>query len=352
MKALVLEETGGPLVLKDVPVPQPGPGEALVRVRACGVGLTLAWNRAGRGLGRGDYAPKLPRIIGHEIAGEVVEVGPDAHGFGPGDRVNVYFYLTCGNCRWCNVGREDLCDNHRGYVGQEIDGGLAEYVSLPVRNLCRIPDDLGYVEAAITADAVATPVHVLQARAHVRASETVLVLGAGGGVGIHMVQMAKLLGARVIGVDITAEKTSLATEMGADDVVTAPEGGFADEVRELTAGRGADVVVELVGLPETLDDSYRSLAKGGRLILLGGYDREAKLSIQPMNMVGGEFTVLGSRYCTRQELAEAVDLVTRGRVRPVVTRLCRLDEADEVLRSIERKELAGRACVETFRTDG
>ena len=194
MKALVLEESGGPLIMKDVPVPKPGAGEALVRVRACGVGLTLAWNRLGRGFGRGDSPPKMPRIIGHEIAGDVVEVGPNVNSFKPGDRVNVYFYLTCGDCRWCNVGREDLCDNHYGYVGQQIDGGLGEYVSLSVRNLCHIPPEMSYVDAAVTADAVATPVHVLQERAHVRASETVVVLGAGGGVGIHMVQMAKLLG--------------------------------------------------------------------------------------------------------------------------------------------------------------
>ena len=116
MKALVLEESGGPLTIKDVPVPKTGAGEALLRVHACGVGLTLAWNRLGRGFGRGDSPPKLPRIIGHELAGDVVEVGSNVTSFKQGDRVNVYFYLTCGDCRWCNVGREDLCDNHYGYV--------------------------------------------------------------------------------------------------------------------------------------------------------------------------------------------------------------------------------------------
>src|SRR5712692_3400441 len=114
MKALVLQEPGGPLLLEEVPLPQPGPTEVLVRVRACGLGLTLVWNRNVRGFGGDGAGDKLPRIIGHEIAGDVVECGANVRNFQSGDRVNVYFYLTCGDCRWCNVGREDLCDNHTG----------------------------------------------------------------------------------------------------------------------------------------------------------------------------------------------------------------------------------------------
>lgn len=339
MKALVLKEPGGPLELEDVPVPQPGPGEALVRVRACGLGLTLVWNRKGRGGAR----DKLPRIIGHEIAGDVVESGPGVTNFKPGDRVNVYYYLTCGDCRWCNVGRDDLCDNLAGYVGRQIDGGLAEYVKLPVRNLCHIPAELGYVDAAVTADAIATPVHVLRERAQVKAPETVLIVGAGGGVGIHMVQMAKVLGARVIAVDISAEKLALAKEMGADELINSREVGFDEEARRLTRGRGVDVVVEMVGLTETLEASLRSLGKGGRLVLVGTYDDGAILPLNSRSL-SGELTITGSRYCTRQQLAEAVELVAQGRIRPAVTRICPLEEADEVLRSIERLELSGRAC--------
>ncbi len=161
-----------------------------------------------------------------------------------------------------------------------------------------------------------------------------------------MVQMAKLLGARVIAVDITAEKLVLAKEMGADEAISAPEGGFDEEVRRLTGGRGVDVVVEMVGVPETMEASLHSLGKGGRLIFVGSYDSGAILPLQPRYLVGTEIILTGSRYCTRQQLAEAVELVARGRIRPVVSRICRLEEADEVLRSIERKELAGRACME------
>jgi alcohol dehydrogenase, propanol-preferring len=263
MKALVLKELGGPLMLEDVPMPQPGPGEVLVRVRACGLGLTLVWNRNGRGGGSG----KLPRIIGHEVAGDVTEVGPYVAGFKSGDRVNVYYYLICGNCRWCDRGRDDLCEHQAGVVGRQIDGGLAEYVKLPARNLCHLPPEISYVDAAVTADAIATPVHVLRERAQLRAPDTVLVVGAGGGVGIHMVQMAKVLGAsQVIAVDINAEKLALAKQNGADAIINSLEVSFDAETLRLTEGRGVDVVVEMVGVSDTLERSLRSLGKGGRLV--------------------------------------------------------------------------------------
>ena len=339
MKALVLHELGGPLILEDVPVPRPGPGEVLIRVRACGLGLTLVWNRNGRSGTSG----KLPRIIGHEIAGDVTETGPGVQGFKAGDRVNVYYYLVCGYCRWCKRAREDLCDNQKGHVGRHNDGGLAEYVKLPAINLCQLPPEISYVDAAVTADAIATPVHVLRARADVQPGETVLVVGGGGGVGVHMVQMAKFLGARVIAVDISAEKLALAKQVGADEVINSREQVFDNEVNRITNGVGVDVVVEMVGLPETLEKSANSLGKGGRLVLVGSYDGDAILPLKH-NSLRGEGMVTRSQYCARHELEEAVELVAEGRIRPTVTRICRLEEADAVLQSIERMELAGRAC--------
>ena len=232
-------------------------------MRACGLGLTLVWNRDGRGFGRGGEQDKLPRIIGHEVAGDVVDVGPGVDNFKPGNRVIIYYYLTCGDCRWCDIGREDLCDNHAGYVGRQIDGGLAEYMKLPARNLCHIPPEVSYVDGAVAADAIATPMHVLQERARLRASETVLIVGAGGGVGIHMVQMARALAGRVIAVDISDDKLGLARDVGADETINASKMAFDEEARRLTGGRGVDVVVELVGTSETMKASVRSLGKGG-----------------------------------------------------------------------------------------
>jgi threonine dehydrogenase-like Zn-dependent dehydrogenase len=163
-------------------------------------------------------------------------------------------------------------------------------------------------------------------------------------VGIHMVQMAKVLGAsRVMAVDINAEKLALAKQNGADEIINSREVGFDEEVRRLTEGRGVDVVVEMVGLTETMERSLRSLGTGGRLVLVGTYDGNAVLPVT-QNSLRGECIVTGSRYCARHELAEALELVAQGRIRPAVTRICQLEEADAVLRSIERMELAGRAC--------
>ena len=137
MKALVMREPNGPLIAEEIPIPQPGPDEVLVKVKACGLGLTLVWNRKGRGSTDNALADKLPRVIGHEIAGDVVECGPGVRNFEPGDRVNVFYYLTCGDCRWCNVGREDLCDNHSGYVTGdfvEADTALVEFEPLEDTN--------------------------------------------------------------------------------------------------------------------------------------------------------------------------------------------------------------------------
>lgn len=342
MKAMILHESGGALSMEETPMPQPGPGEVLVRVKACGLGLTLVWNKNDR---VGGINGKLPRIVGHEIAGDVVELGEGVGAFRPDDRVNVYFYLTCGDCRWCNVGREDLCDNYAGVVGSQIDGGLAEYVSLPVRNLSHIPPNLSYVDAAIAADAVATPLHVLRERAKVRPPETVLIVGAGGGVGIHMVQMAKVMGTRVIAVDINDEKLALAKEMGADEVINSSDAPFDEEARRLTGGRGVDAIVELVGRRETIEASIRSLDKGGRVIYVGFYDNQIEVPFSPNYLMTREITFTGSKYCSRQELAEATEMVARGQIKPVVTRTCELEESDEVLQSIQRMELPGRAAV-------
>jgi D-arabinose 1-dehydrogenase-like Zn-dependent alcohol dehydrogenase len=177
-----------------------------------------------------------------------------------------------------------------------------------------------------------------------KAPENVLIVGAGGGVGIHMVQMAKLLGARVIAVDISAEKLALARENGADEVINSREVSFDIAAVQMTGGRGADVVVEMVGLPETMEKSLASLGKAGRLVWVGAYDNDAILPLSHGSL-SGEIVLTGSRYCARSELAEAVELVARASIRPVVSKICQLEEADSVLRSIEQMQLAGRACV-------
>jgi propanol-preferring alcohol dehydrogenase len=340
MKAMVLHARGGALTLEEVALPRVGLGEALVRVQACGAGLTVVHIQQGR-LGK----MTLPRIIGHEVVGEVVEIGEGVSSVQQGDKVLVYFYLTCGHCRWCNNGREDLCAHFQGFVGVHIDGGFAEYLKVPARNLVHLPPELDSAESAIIADAVSTPLHALRERARVRPPEIVLVVGAGGGVGIHAVQMAKLLGAQVIGVDVSDEKLALAKSLGADEVINARAfPAFHEEARRLTAGQGVDVVLEFVCHPDTLQASLRSLGSAGRLIVLG-VSPNMSFPLDASVLVRSEIVVTGSRYVTRQELIEAVELVRQGKITPVVTRTFPLADTNRALDLVERGQMAGRAIV-------
>src|SRR2546430_4442915 len=224
MKAMVLRELAGQLRLTEVPIPVPGPGEVRVRVRATGVGLTVVIMTANPGL-----VTSFPRIPGHEIAGEVVEVGPLVRNVKQGDRVACHFYLTCHACSYCRSGRETLCQDFRGYLGMAADGGYAEFVSVPALNLCKIPEGVSDLEAAVATDALATPLHACREEARIGPGDRVLVVGAGGGVGIHAVQVAKLCGGQVLGADVADDKLEMVKAVGADAVIDARRGDLAQQ---------------------------------------------------------------------------------------------------------------------------
>ena len=336
MKAMVLREFGKPVRLEQRAIPQIGPDEVLIEVKACGTGLTLTHFRYGR-------IPEmtLPRIIGHEVGGVVHEVGPLVNECKPGDRVTVSCYLFCGHCKFCMIGRETLCENLRGLIGVVIDGGYAEYMKVPARNIVHIPDEVGFAEAGITADAVATPWHVAKERAKIMPNDTVLVVGAGGGVGIHMVQVAKCFGARVIGVDVSDEKLEKVKELGTDAVINVTGKNMAEEVRKLTQGRGVDVAIDMVAIKETLESAVDSLAVGGTLVVVGFWP-EVTIELNPSRFVTGELVLTGNRYATRQEIKESLELVKRGIVRPMVLNSFPLEEANEAHRFIDDMKLIGR----------
>jgi alcohol dehydrogenase, propanol-preferring len=191
MKAMVMRDWGEASFPATRPDPEPGLGEAVMRVRAAGVGLTLLNMRAGR------LGGSTPRVMGHELGGDIVAIGAGVKGLSIGDRCTVYFYLTCNRCRWCRGGRETLCEKFGGYVGAHRDGGFADYVCLPAENFLPIPEGLSYEAAAVAADAVNTNWHCTRERAQLSPDDTIMLIGAGGGVGIHGVQVAKLFGVRV-----------------------------------------------------------------------------------------------------------------------------------------------------------
>ena len=342
MKAMLLRGFGRPLELADVPLPKPGPNDVLVRVRACGVGLTVVNLIATPG-----RVTAYPRIPGHEIAGEIVETGSEVRSAKAGERVTAHFYLTCGQCRNCRSGRETLCLAPRGNVGAACDGGYAEYAVLPERNVVRIPDGVSDVEAAVASDAIATPYHACHKEARLGPGDSVLVVGAGGGVGIHMVQMARLCGTRVLAADIGDDKLALARQWGADEVIDGRRGELASQVRALTDGQGADAAIDVVASRQTLEDALKSLAVGGRLVIIGAqpqpvYGEAPRFSVDALDFLHRGLEIHSSRYVTAAEIALTLELVRIRRISPVVTRTFPLDEAETAHELIRSNATSGR----------
>jgi propanol-preferring alcohol dehydrogenase len=342
---MVMEQFGAPLKLKDVPRPKPGPNEALIKVRVCGAGLTVVIMIATPG-----RIKTFPRIPGHEIAGEVVEVGSEVKTIKVGSRVTNHYYLTCGNCRYCRSGRETLCENFRGNVGNGCDGGYAEYCVLPERNLVRIPDGVTDLEAAVASDAIATPYHACHAEAQISPGDNVLIIGAGGGVGIHMVQMARLCGGRVIAAEVGEEKMELAKTMGADEVIDARRGEVAKQARALTGGRGVDAAIDIVGNAQTLQASLESLGPGGRMVIIGSkpasvYGEDPTFKVNPQEFMRQAQEIHGSRYVNNAEIERVLELVKHKKIKAVVSRTFPLEDAEKVHELLRKNAIAGRAAL-------
>ena len=340
MKALVVKEFGGPLILEDVPIPQPKPDEALVRVKACAVDQFDLTIRDGKFA----QAIKPPIILGHEISGVVEAVGSHVTAVSVGDRVNSTLYLTCGKCRYCLTGRETICADFKGYVGIHTPGAYAEYTTIPEVNLVKLPDSISFAHGSVISNAIGTPFHALTKRARLQPNERVIITGAGGGVGIHALQLARMMGAFVMAVDIGEEKLSLARELGADIVFDASTGDFSAAAREWTNSEGADVIIELVGT-KTFDSSIKSLARGGRMVIIGSHTGTT-LTVSPQAMIANEWEILGSRNASKRELVEVVNLVAEGRIKPIVTGMYPLEEAEALHQRLRNQEIIGRVVLE------
>jgi 2-desacetyl-2-hydroxyethyl bacteriochlorophyllide A dehydrogenase len=334
MKAWLLKAYNQPLEPIERDRPMPGRGEVLLKVRACGLCYTDIK------IIKGEIPPPivtLPHVLGHEVAGEVVDTGQGVSGIGIGDLGVVYSYVTCRDCPKCLAGRENICQNLRR-VGFELDGGFSEYLTIPAYNFCPFSKNLKPHKMAILADAIGTPYHALTRLAQVRAGQEVLIVGAGG-LGLHAVQIAKLCGARVFVVDMNPEALSLAKRYGADEIIPSEKAGEA--VTELTAGQGVDAVIEIVGTPETLKWSLPAMKSGGKLILVG-YAPGRPFTLDTMMMHYREYAVMGSRFVTKSGLLELIKLVEQGRIEPVVTKTLPFDQANEALEALRNKSYLGR----------
>ncbi|MGH2457884.1 MAG: zinc-binding dehydrogenase [Chloroflexota bacterium] len=314
MKAAVFHEFGGvdKLRVEGRPDPVPGPTDALVRVRACGVNRLDLMVRSGAT--RVKLA--LPHIGGCEIAGEVVALGDAAStDVRPGQAVAVAPYLFCGRCEYCLAGEETTC--LRGdIVGLSQDGGFAELARVPAANLVALPDGVSYDAGAAVSLATLTAWHMLVTRARLRAGEDVLVLAAGSGIGSAAIQIARLLGARVIATASTAEKRARARELGAQETIDYQNDDLLAEVRRLTNKRGVDVVVEHVGAA-TWEKSVAALARNGRLVTCGTTSgAEGKLDL--WSLFAKQLNLIGCYGGSRAELKTILRLVADGRLTPTI----------------------------------
>jgi propanol-preferring alcohol dehydrogenase len=330
MRAIRLQRTGAPLAEESVPAPAPGPQDVLVRVRAAGICHSDAHYRAG-------VAPaRLPCTPGHEVAGVVEACGAGVSAFRPGDRVCLNYLVTCGECEWCRAGHEQFCVTAE-MIGKDRDGGFAEYVCVPARGVLPLPDAVPFEHGAVLMCSSATALHALN-KARVVAGDTVAVFGAGG-LGVSAIQLARMRGAsEVFAVDVHPRKLALAKSLGATPVDAKAADPVA-EIRRLTAGRGVNAALELIGLPETMRQCVESLAVQGRAALAGLTDRP--FSVSPYrNLLGREAEVIGVSDHLVAELRELIGLAARGELdlSPVVTRTVPLEAAaiNSALDELER----------------
>ena len=325
MRAMVVTEFGRQPMMTDVAKPIPAGDEVLLRVRAAGVCHTDMKIRDGHVPG-----VDLPLTLGHEIAGEVESVGPDVEGVVPGDRGVPYGYVTCGACRFCLAGRTSLCEGLGIRYGFGSVGGYSEYVLVPERLFVRVPDNVTLDKAAVASCSVVTPYHALAKRARLQLGEAAVVIGAGGGVGLHAVQLAHRMGGFVIGVDTDERRRSHVMGQGANVFIVPGEGGFASSVLEATGGQAADVVIDLVASSSTMTEAVASLRPGGRLALVG-YQPAVPFSAPTAEIVFREIEIFGSHWATLTDTVEVMDMIARGILDPIIIREYSLEQAGDAL---------------------
>ncbi len=337
MKAVVINQHGGPEVLQytDVPEPKFKANEVVVEVRACALNHLDVWARGGL---RGIEIP-LPHILGNDVAGVVREVGELVTWVKPEDEVIVQPGVSCGHCRACFEGRDNMCPEY-DIIGYRRDGGYAELVAVPGVNIIVKPKNLKWEEAAALPLVTVTAWHMLVTRANVQPGESVLVHAAGSGVGSLGIQVAKLRGARVIATAGSDEKLAKARELGADEVVNYTREDWAKEVKRLTERAGVDIVVEHTGA-ETWAGSISVLKNNGRLVTCGatsGFDARTDLR----QVFYRHLSILGSFMGSKGELLEALKFVERGQLHAVVDRSLPLAEARRAHELLEDRAQFGK----------
>jgi len=330
MKAVQMIGAGQPLELREIPVPMIGARDILVRVRAAGICHSDVHYRAGRSPVR-----PLPMTLGHEVAGVVEQIGQHVTSISVGDRVCLHYNITCGDCYYCSTGNEQFCPQVL-MLGHYTSGGYAEYIAVPARNAIALPDEIPFEQGATLMCASATAFHALR-KSRLKAGEKVAIIGVGG-LGMSAIQLAKVFGALdVFAVDISEEKLQLAAQYGAIPIHARQVDPVA-EIRRLTNGRGVDVAIELIGLPQTMQQTVRCLGVLGRAVIAGISDRPLEIDTY-RELLGNEAEIIGSNDHLLQELPVLVEMARRKVLDTsrIVTRVVPLD-ADAINATLDALE--------------
>jgi propanol-preferring alcohol dehydrogenase len=333
MKAVRFIGVNQPLQMQEIPVPEIGARDVLVQVKAAGVCHSDAHYRAGI-----SPVKPVPLTLGHEVAGVIVKTGADVTGVKIGDRVALHYNLSCGDCYHCSTGNDQFCEKV-SMIGHYTDGGYAEYIAVPARNAIRLPDEIPFEQGAILMCASATAFHALR-KSRLKGGETAAIFGAGG-LGQSAIQLAKAFGAiEVYAVDINEAKLELARQYDAIPI-NAKQTDAVEEIKRLTSGKGVNVAIEMIGLPQTMKQALRVAGVLGRVVIVG-------LSNQPLEiqtyteLLGNEVELIGSNDHHLQELPPLVDLARRKILDTsrIVTRTIPLD-ADAINPALDDLEKFG-----------
>lgn len=340
MRAARLLEPGV-IRIVDVDVPKVKGPEVLVKVRAAGVCHSDVYFRKGYfgDVSTRDLGFPIPITLGHEISGTVAEVGEEVQGFSVGDDVIIYTFVGDGTCYYCRSGEEHLCVNPR-HIGGFVDGGYAEYVKVPhYRYLFKIKN-ISHVEAAPLTCAGLTAFRAVR-KAGLDPTKFVLIVGAGGGLGTIAIQVVKAFShATVIAVDVREEALKIAKRVGADYIVDGREKGVTEEIKRISDGRGVDAVIDFVNSDITLSTYPNALARGGKYIMVGLYG--GQLAHKSQIIALSEIQFIGSFVGNQADLMGILTMAEKGLVKPVITRVRRLEEINEALDDLEQGKVVGR----------
>jgi NADPH:quinone reductase-like Zn-dependent oxidoreductase len=338
MKAIFFDEHGDINVLKyaDLPEPEPKPGEALIRVRSVALNHLDIWVRKGW---PGLHLP-LPHIGGADIAGEIVSINSPGSAWSTGSRVIVYPGITTADDEWTRTGQESLSPGYK-IIGEQTQGGFAEYVTVPTQNLFRLPDGISFEDGAAPLLVGVTTWRMLFTRAQLTAGDSVLVVGSGGGVNSLSIMLARSAGAHVIALAGNETKCERALQIGAHSVIDYSKNlDWHTEVLKLTKGRGVDIVVDNVG-SKTMHKSLRSVARGGKIVTVGntkGYE----LSFDNRLLFTKQVSLVGSTMGSRQDFIEAIDYLFQNNIKIPIDTIAPLSEGVQMVKKLEDGDHFGK----------